>query len=52
MIHYFQSDSEMENVFKEKEAYELQNKFLEDLSIKNDMISVLNVKKCRSKQIN
>ena len=52
MIHYFQSDSKMENVFKEKEAYELQNKFLEDLSIKNDMISVLNVKKCRSKQIN
>ena len=51
MIHYFQSDSEMENVFKEKEAYELQNKFLEDLSIKNDMINVLNVKKCRSKQI-
>ena len=40
------------NAFKEKEAYELQNKFLEDLSIKNDMISVLNLKKCRSKQIN
>ena len=31
----------MENVFKEKEAYELQNKF-KDLSIKNDMIGVLN----------
>ena len=52
MIHYFQSDSKMENAFKEKEAYELQNKFLEDLSLKNDMISVLNVKKCRSNQIN
>ena len=45
-------DSDMEYAFKEKEAYELQNKFLEDLSIKNDMISVLNVKKCRSIQLN
>ena len=42
----------IENAFKEKEAYELQNKFLEELSIKNDMIDILNIKKCRSKQSN
>ena len=52
IIHYFQSDLTMENAFKEKEAYELQNKFLEELSIKNDMIDVLNIKKCRSNQYN
>ena len=52
IIHYFQSDLEIENAFKEKEAYELQNKFLEELSIKNDMIDILNIKKCRSKQSN
>ena len=51
-IHYFQSDLTMENAFKEKEAYELQNKFLEEFSIKNDMIDILNIKKCRSKQSN
>ena len=52
IIHYFQSDLKIENAFKEKEAYELQNKFLEELSIKNDMIDILNIKKCRSKQSN
>ena len=52
IIHYFQSDLPMENAFKEKEAYELQNKFLEELSIKTDMIDVLNIKKCRSNQSN
>ena len=52
IIHYFQSDLKIENAFKEKEAYELQNKFLEELSIKNDMIDTLNIKKCRSKQSN
>ena len=52
IIHYFQSDLTMENAFKEKEAYELQNKFLEELSLKNDMIDVLNIKKCRSNQYN
>ena len=51
-FNYFQSDLTMENAFKEKEAYELQNKFLEELSIKNDMIDVLNIKKCRSNQYN
>ncbi len=52
MIHSFQVDLDMQTAFKEKEAYELQNKFLEDLSIKNDIYEVLNVKKCRSKQVN
>ena len=52
IIHSFQSDLKIENAFKEKEAYELQNKFLEELSIKNDMIDILNIKKCRSKQSN
>ena len=52
IIHYFQSDLKIENAFKRKEAYELQNKFLEELSIKNDMIDILNIKKCRSKQSN
>ena len=52
IIHYFQSDLKIENAFKEKEAYELQNKFLEELSIKNDMLDILNIKKCRSKQSN
>ena len=50
MIHSFQVNLKMENAFKEKEAYDLQNKFLEDLSLKNDMINLLNVKLCRSKQ--
>ncbi len=52
IIHSFQVDSDIEDVFKEKEAYELQNKFLEELSLKNDMIKILNVKKCRSNQLN
>ena len=49
MIHSLQNDS-VEIAFKEKEAYYLQNKFLEELSLKNDMIEILNVKKCRSYQ--
>ena len=49
MIHALQNDS-VEIAFKEKEAYELQNKFLEELSLKNDMIEILNVNKCRSYQ--
>ncbi len=52
MVHAFQTDYTMQPVFKEKEAYEIQNKFLEDLSTKNGMISILNIKKCRSSQLN
>ena len=37
---------------KEKEAYEIQNKFLINESLKNDFIQKLNVKKCRSMQTN
>ena len=37
---------------KEREAYDLQNKFLLDLSKKEGLIDLLNVKKCRSLQLN
>ena len=37
-------------LLKKKKAYELQNKFLEELSLKNDMIKIWNVNKCRSSQ--
>ncbi|MEC8265544.1 MAG: hypothetical protein VX009_01880 [Pseudomonadota bacterium] len=54
MIHVFQfqSGNEIQNIFKEKEAYEIQNKFLINESLKNDFIQKLNVKKCRSMQTN
>ena len=54
MIHVFQyqSGNEMQNVFREKEAYEIQNKFLINESLKNDFIKQLNLKKCRSMQSN
>ncbi len=42
----------MQNVFKEKEAYEIQNKFLINESLKNGYFEQLNVKKCRSIQSN
>ena len=49
MIHTFQKDS-MENVFKEKEAYQLQNQFLFEKSEKYGMYEKLNLKKCRKLQ--
>ena len=52
MIHSFQVNTDMENAFKEMEAYQLQNKFLEEMSINNDILEILNVKRCRSDQIN
>ncbi len=52
IIHSFQYNLNIENAYKEMEAYQLQNKFLEELSIKNDMIDILNIKKCRSNQLN
>ena len=54
IIHVFQYQlgNEMENAFKEKEAYEIQNKFLQNESIKNDFLQQLNLKKCRSMQSN
>ena len=51
-VFQFQFGEEMQNVFKEKEAYEIQNKFLIDESFKNDFIYQLNIKKCRSMQSN
>ena len=50
LIHVFQ-DEELENVFKEKEAFDIQNKFLYKKSIENNLIETLNIKKCRSKQL-
>ena len=54
IIHVFQYqlDREIQNVFREKEAYEIQNKFLMNESLKNDFLKQLNVKKCRSMQSN
>ena len=49
MIHTFQKDS-MENVFKEKEAYQLQNQFLFEKSEKYGLYEKLSVKKCRKFQ--
>ncbi|MFL2661612.1 MAG: hypothetical protein ACJ0G4_06725 [Alphaproteobacteria bacterium] len=52
MIHSFQVNKNMENAFKEKEAYQLQNKFLEEMSTINGIVKILNVKRCRSYQMN
>ena len=40
----------MENVFREKEAYEYQNQFLDIISEENGLYEKLNVRKCRSNQ--
>ena len=54
MIHAFQylAGDEMQNIFKEKEAYEIQNKFLIEESSNDDFFQKLNLKKCRSMQSN
>ncbi len=54
IIHALQylTESQLQDVFKEREAYDLQNKFLLDLSEKEDLIDLLNIKKCRSLQLN
>ena len=54
MIHAFQyySKKDMENSFKELEAYNLQNMYLKEVSEKKDLLVSLNVKSCRSKQHN
>ena len=49
MIHVLQS-KKIENVFKEKEAYLLQNKFLLEKSDSENLHFKLNVRKCRSIQ--
>ena len=54
IIHALQhlSDSNLLDAFKEKEAYQIQNKFLMEISIKEELIDPLNLKKCRSIQLN
>ena len=54
IIHALQhlSDSNLLDAFKEKEAYQIQNKFLMEISIKEELIDPLNLKKCRSLQSN
>ena len=54
IIHALQhlSDSDLLDAFKEKEAYQIQNKFLMEISIKEELIDPLNLKKCRSLQSN
>ena len=49
IIHALQEEKKMENAFKEKEAYEIQNKFLIQKSNEN-YLDILTVKRCRSKQ--
>ena len=54
IIHALQylSKSNLVDAFKEKEAYEIQSKFLMEISIKQELIDPLNLKKCRSLQLN
>ncbi len=54
IIHALQylSESNLGDAFKEKEAYQIQNKFLMEISIKEELIDSLNLKKCRSLQLN
>ena len=54
IIHALQhlSDSNLLDAFKEKEAYQIQNKFLMKISIQEELIDPLNLKKCRSIQLN
>ena len=54
IIHALQylNESNLEGAFKEKEAYQIQNKFLMEISIKEELIDPLNLKKCRSLQSN
>ena len=51
IIHALQEEKKMENAFKEKEAYEIQNKFLIQKSNEN-YLDILTVKRCRSEQKN
>ena len=54
IIHALQylSESNLIDAFKEIEAYQIQNKFLMEISIKEELIDPLNLKKCRSLQLN
>ena len=54
IIHALQylNESKLVDAFREKEAYHIQNKFLMEISIKEELIDPLNLKKCRSLQLN
>ena len=54
IIHALQylNESKLVDAFREKEAYQIQNKFLMEISIKEELIDPLNLKKCRSLQLN
>ncbi len=54
MVHalQFTSNKNIENAFKEMEAYALQNLYLSQVSEKKDLLRTLNLKSCRSKQFN
>ena len=54
MIHALQyiNGENLQDVFKEKEAYQIQNKFLIEESSKSESLQLLNLKKCRSIQSN
>jgi len=54
IIHALQYLSELNllDAFREKEAYQIQSKFLMEISIKEELIDSLNLKKCRSLQLN
>ncbi len=54
IIHALQhlNNFEIQNIFKEREAYNIQNKFLLDISKKQELIDYMNIKKCRSLQLN
>ena len=54
MIHalQFSSNINIENTFKEMEAYSLQNLYLNQISEQKDLLRTLNLKSCRSKQFN
>lgn len=54
MIHALQyiNGDNLQDAFKEKEAYQIQNKFLIEESSKSESLQQLNLKKCRSIQSN
>ena len=54
MIHSLQyiNGENLQDAFKEKEAYQIQNKFLIEESSKSESLQQLNLKKCRSIQSN
>ena len=54
MIHALQyvNEENLQDAFREKEAYQIQNKFLIEESLKGESFQQLNLKKCRSIQSN